>query len=165
LDDRFDMILFSTAISQGTAGITYRTGSTVPVGNDGSHYNMSINTMPNSAVPALVANALYNASDHLPVSVILDFALPTGTVAVNDALSAISVYPNPVKDKLFIRLPAQRGIACYEIQNAMGSKILERTFESTGNEITVDVSGYLPGVYFLSIITDKGQRTFKILKN
>jgi hypothetical protein len=38
------------------------------VGNDGNHYNDSINRMPNAAVPASVANALHYASDHLPVT-------------------------------------------------------------------------------------------------
>lgn len=68
LDDRFDMILYSRAVSQ-PGRIQYLTGSLTPIGNDGNHYNDSINKMPNTAVPDSVANALYFASDHLPVSV------------------------------------------------------------------------------------------------
>jgi hypothetical protein len=37
------------------------------VGNDGNHFNDSINAQPNTSVSVAVANALHNASDHLPV--------------------------------------------------------------------------------------------------
>jgi hypothetical protein len=37
-------------------------------GNDGNHFNDSINRLPNAAVPDSIANALHNASDHLPVT-------------------------------------------------------------------------------------------------
>lgn len=67
LDDRFDMILFSTAVSQ-PGRIRYLLNSLTPVGNDGNHYRDSINHLPNTAVPDSVANALYRASDHLPVT-------------------------------------------------------------------------------------------------
>jgi endonuclease/exonuclease/phosphatase family metal-dependent hydrolase len=67
MDDRFDMILYSRAVSQ-PGKIRYLAGSLTPIGNDGLHYNDSINHLPNTAVPDSVANALHNASDHLPVS-------------------------------------------------------------------------------------------------
>lgn len=75
LDDRFDMILFSPAvISDG--GITYVTNSYTAYGNDGLHYNDSINRPPNNAVGQAIANALHYASDHLPVMVSLKFEAP-----------------------------------------------------------------------------------------
>jgi exonuclease III len=66
LDDRFDMILHSRAVGE-SGGITFVSGSCIPFGNDGNHYNDSINRMPNTAVSQSVANALHDASDHLPV--------------------------------------------------------------------------------------------------
>jgi hypothetical protein len=66
MDDRFDMILYSRAVSQ-PGKIRYLMNSLTPVGNDGNHYNDSINRLPNTAVPDSVANALHYASDHLPV--------------------------------------------------------------------------------------------------
>ena len=67
LDDRFDLILFSRAIAAGNGRISYAWNSMTPIGNDGNHFNDSINQMPNTAVPDSVANALHYASDHLPV--------------------------------------------------------------------------------------------------
>ncbi|MEP7128381.1 MAG: endonuclease/exonuclease/phosphatase family protein, partial [Chitinophagales bacterium] len=66
MDDRFDLILYSKAISQ-SGGVTYVVNSETGYGNDGNHYNDSINRMPNSSVSLNIANALHYASDHLPV--------------------------------------------------------------------------------------------------
>ena len=76
LDDRFDFILASYNINNGS-GIEYVENSLQPIGNDGNHFNDSINDGYNSAVPANVANALYSASDHLPV--IAEFTTTTGS--------------------------------------------------------------------------------------
>ena len=76
LDDRFDFILYSKAIKNGN-GISYMNGSTVGYGNDGNHYNDSINRMPNTAVTQAVANALHDGSDHIPV--MATFYFPTIT--------------------------------------------------------------------------------------
>lgn len=64
LDDRFDILLTSfSSLDSAIVLPTYR-----PYGNDGNHFNDSINHLPNAAVPDSVANALHYASDHLPVS-------------------------------------------------------------------------------------------------
>ncbi|MBT8195425.1 MAG: hypothetical protein HKO56_03565, partial [Bacteroidia bacterium] len=47
-------------------------------GNDGNHYNQSINWGTNSSVPSNIAQALYDASDHLPVTAELIFGTSLG---------------------------------------------------------------------------------------
>jgi len=80
LDDRFDLILYSNAVTQ-PGGITYVANSTEAVGNDGWHHNDSINQQPNTAVPVYIADALHNASDHLPVTSVFTFQ---GTTGISD---------------------------------------------------------------------------------
>ncbi len=82
LDDRFDLILYSKAIGQA-GGMSYVANSEIPYGNDGHHYNDSVMSMPNTAVPPAVAVALYNASDHLPV--VAYFKFQYGSIAPPDA--------------------------------------------------------------------------------
>ena len=91
LDDRFDLMLYSRAISE-SGGITYVTGSCTPYGNDGNHYNDSINAMPNNAVSQAVANALHNASDHLPVysSFVFESALPVEITSVSASAAGLT---------------------------------------------------------------------------
>ena len=66
LDDRFDFIFSSYEINNGS-GLEYIEDSITPFGNDGNHFNQSINAGTNSAVSPEIADALYYASDHLPV--------------------------------------------------------------------------------------------------
>jgi len=77
LDDKFDFIFGNYGINNGS-GIEYSTGSFISCGNDGNHFNLSINDGTNSAVPDSVADALYYASDHLPVYA--DFVSLSGTL-------------------------------------------------------------------------------------
>lgn len=74
LDDRFDFWLTSYNLQDGE-GLDVMPGTTFPFGNDGNHYNASVNGGgTNSAVGITVANALFNASDHLPTVVDLQLA-------------------------------------------------------------------------------------------
>ena len=65
LDDRFDF-LFANFNINNNLGVEYVEESIVSYGNDGEHFNQSINDGNNSAVPDDVADALFYASDHLP---------------------------------------------------------------------------------------------------
>jgi endonuclease/exonuclease/phosphatase family metal-dependent hydrolase len=66
LDERFDLILNSKNVLE-PGGFMYKAGSYVTYGNDGLHNNRDVNEQPNNSVPVDVADALYMASDHLPV--------------------------------------------------------------------------------------------------
>ena len=66
LDERFDLLINSQSVAN-PCGITYKSGSFVNYGNDGNHNNRDINEQPNTAVSLVIADALYMASDHLPI--------------------------------------------------------------------------------------------------
>jgi len=71
LDDRLDLFLTSSSLQDGE-GLDLVPGAYVPFGNDGQHYNASVNGLGfNNAVGMTVANALFYSSDHLPVMVTL----------------------------------------------------------------------------------------------
>ena len=86
LDDRFDFIFSSYQLNNGT-GLEYIDDTITSFGNDAAHFNMSINDGTNSAVSPEVADALYNASDHLPVYA--DF----NTITSSEPLLIVSI-PN-----------------------------------------------------------------------
>ena len=77
LDDRFDQHLVSAGLLDGSgfAIVDYRA-----FGNDGNHYNGSINTGNNTYYPSQIsrsndlADALFDASDHIPV--VVDYQYP-----------------------------------------------------------------------------------------
>ena len=68
MDDRFDFILGSNYIMDGTLGMQYIEGTYQALGQDGSSFNSSLNRTNNGSVPDHIADALYNISDHLPVA-------------------------------------------------------------------------------------------------
>ena len=71
MDDRFDMALMNDDMLD-FAGLEYHPGSYTTFGQDGNHFNAAINSGPNAAVPDSIADALHDASDHIPVFVDLD---------------------------------------------------------------------------------------------
>ena len=82
LDDRFDLILISQSLND-FGGITYVSDSYTNYGNDGNHYNLEIIDIPNSVVTDSIAEALYMASDHLPViaEFVFENAMPVELVS------------------------------------------------------------------------------------
>jgi flagellar hook capping protein FlgD len=79
MDDRFD-IIFSSYSLQDAAGMDVVGYGAF--GNDGHHFNDDINGSGfNTVVPIAVANALHDASDHLPV--LMTLQLPAKVAAVS----------------------------------------------------------------------------------
>ncbi len=66
LDDRYDMILISYGLEENEQ-LIYSNGSYFVFGNDGRHLNKAVNKPKNKIVSPDIADALYKASDHLPV--------------------------------------------------------------------------------------------------
>jgi endonuclease/exonuclease/phosphatase family metal-dependent hydrolase len=66
LDDRFDMILISYGFEESET-LIYKQRSCCVFGNDGKHLNKAVNKPNNKIVSPDIADALYMASDHLPV--------------------------------------------------------------------------------------------------
>jgi endonuclease/exonuclease/phosphatase family metal-dependent hydrolase len=85
MDDRFDMVLGTYSMNDG-AGLDLVPGALPggygPYGNDGQHYNQSIDGGGfNLAVPLAVATALRLSSDHLPVIATLQLPAKLATVS------------------------------------------------------------------------------------
>ncbi|HLX12594.1 MAG TPA: hypothetical protein VKS81_07260, partial [Bacteroidota bacterium] len=100
MNDRYDIMLTSySSLDANTIPSHY-----TAYGNDGRHYNDSINHLPNYAVPDSVANGLEYASDHLPVycdfyfpkaiDTTINLAMATGWNLVSLPLSVSSIVPD-----------------------------------------------------------------------
>jgi FlgD Ig-like domain len=73
LDDRFDQILPTLNWNTGQ-GLALLPATYTVIGQDGHHFNLNITDAPTIPEGATYANALWNASDHLPSRV--DFQIP-----------------------------------------------------------------------------------------
>lgn len=109
MDDRFDLFLNSYSLSDG-AGLDMVVGGLPlgygPYGNDGLHYNDSIDGGGfNTAVGLAVAAALRQASDHLPV--IATLQLPAKLASVSElAFGDVLVGSTPTQSLAVDNLPA-----------------------------------------------------------
>jgi len=158
LDDRFDMILSSKSLLD-TSGLYLHKDSYTICGNDCNHFNKSVNYGINHAVPDEVADALYYASDHLPVYVnILDMVEYTALE------EPVKIWPNPMEEQATIHFPWHEDFleARLTITNILGQHIYEtRTISPIG---VVIKRGNMPiGIYFihLRIKTKYGKHDYR----
>lgn len=103
LDDRFDMILMSQAIMD-SGGISFVPGSYYVYGNDGNHYNDSINRPPNLAVGQLIADALHYSTDHLPVVASFTFPSNVKTLSLKAFIEGRFNGINMIPDSITVEL-------------------------------------------------------------
>ncbi len=165
LDDRFDMILVSESLMD-TSGIYYIEQSYTAYGNDGRHFNNSINVQPNDAVSPDIANSLYYASDHLPVYADFIFSDVTDIddhkILITDFILSQN-YPNPFNPTTAIEysIPENRwqltdGSEKYPasiIRNQV--PVTLKVYDILGREAAVLVNDYQrPGEYKVNFHAD-----------
>ena len=159
MNDRFDMILYSKGVMLPD-GVYYEPGTFNNIGNDGNHFDRSINYGTNSAVPVSVATALYNCSDHLPVEMTLKFGRTIGIDELNTTVNSFEVFPNPITENSVVRFSLlKREMLMLTICDLTGkiiTSIAPQFYEYGENTIEVGIaSDVSPGIYLLSLSGDK----------
>lgn len=169
LDDRFDFILMSNDLKNGSKHISYVPNSYKAIGNDGNHFNQSINNGSNTSVPPLILNALYNNSDHLPV--VLELDLDNTISGISDAGEAQKVkvrFENPVKQTLELYIssetPQNLETRIYDIQGRELKRSLD--FISNNTRVVFNLNSMAEGLYVVQILNEDGQVIYntKVLK-
>lgn len=129
LDDRFDFQLSSAALHDGvglsiaSAPFAYRS-----FGNDGAHYNTSINVGNNGYFPGQVARsnalaaALFDASDHIPL--IVDYQIPARLAATMPSTFGRVIQNATHSLAINVTNPAP-------VESAIGADVLQ--FSATGS--------------------------------
>ena len=155
LDDRFDFILASEEIIYGTDDVQYVNNSYWAVGQDGSHFNSSVEYQGNNSVPSTVLNSLLEMSDHLPV--ILDIEIAQIPVSVKENISDESIcinLNNPVKEQLKINIQAiEKQSLTLEIISHYGQLLFsQKIYIHEGKtDFTLAMNKFSSGLYILKI--------------
>lgn len=94
LDDRFDFYLYSKSIDNIYNLMNYVPNSFEVIGQDGNRMNLAVNDANNlnTSVSTAVANALYYASDHLPV--VAEFQVSSTPLPVTLSYFEAGLLPN-----------------------------------------------------------------------
>ena len=84
---------------------------------------------------------------------------------INDYEREIQVYPNPVRDELFVDIQRGDDKENYRLMlfDSAGKMLKENRRQGNGNE-PIDMSLFPSGVYFLIINTQEGKVEYKIVK-
>ena len=154
LDSRFDFIFFSPECTLSTAKARYIPSSHKVIGQDGLHFKKSLLDPPQVAGYSQgLLNALYTASDHLPV--VADFAL-----SVTSALTSLPSGREPLSFsisvgpcRLEVRAAQPSQLAIYDL---WGRKLATQT-------LTPDQTFSLelpPGVYLLQGLSNEASPSF-----
>jgi len=150
LDDRFDFILMSENLEDGTA-LSYIPDTYKSYGNNSNCFNGSIND-PNcdGAFSQEIRDLLYHMSDHLPVVMSLESAetvidIPNLNLEANH-LTIIG--SNVVTAQLHFRVSEKMVGNEVSLYNAMGQKIITQQILTKNTHINTE--NLNSGVYYLS---------------
>lgn len=161
LDDRFDFILVSPAVHYGSRRVTCLPNTYHALGNDGNHYNKSINSPTNNAVPVNVANALYLMSDHLPV--VMDLAVDVTPAAIQSNPDFTVNVVNPIDNNLIISLQSfvykQLVLEIYSVEGKLLDKHVSNITED-GQRLEFPFP-FPNGFYLLKISDGKNELAVK----
>jgi hypothetical protein len=67
----------------------------------------------------------------------------------NNSETALSVYPNPATEKIYIRKSIAAASEVYQVRNLAGVLVMQKTFAAGSTQNSIDVSTLTSGVYFL----------------
>ncbi len=150
MDDRFDFILVSGSLSGRVIQ-----GSYTAYGNDGAHFNQSIISGSNGAVSPEIANALYYASDHLPVYTDISFGVSTIAEEISQVPTIYWLgqnYPNPFNPRTMITYELQNTNYIHlTIFNLLGQNVanLFSGVQKAGRyEVPWDAADFPSGIYY-----------------
>jgi endonuclease/exonuclease/phosphatase family metal-dependent hydrolase len=158
MDDRFDFILASFDIMTNSSGMRYVNTSYKAIGNDGNRFNESVNTPQNNSEPPAVIDALYDLSDHLPV---------TMAIAIEEGEPNALRGPSADDFHFLVRTKSHEA---YVLLNEQGANEILRLYDLTGkclhqqylNRVSdwqrVDYQNIKPGIYIVEVQRDSGQR-------
>jgi aminopeptidase YwaD len=106
-----------------------------------------------------VGKAAVGALQHFAVATTVNNLLSTHDASVQHSPEAIRIYPNPAKDIITIEFP-QRAKPSFkiEINDMAGNLVL-----NAENQEKINTSALKSGVYMVTIKTDKGNTTRKII--
>lgn len=174
MDDRFDMILYSNAMATN-GKIVYVNNSLTAYGNDGQHYNDSINKRPNLAVADSIADALHYAADHIPVYATFKFGNPTGitftgTTEPNE-YKLYQNYPNPFNPSTNIKFDlvsnAYVRLTIFDMLGRTMEMPVNKNLTNGSYEVNWNAKNLTSGMYFykLEILEQNGSAKFVMSKS
>jgi len=158
MDDRFDFILLSDQIMNGTNRFAYMDDTYKALGNNGTCYNQDLlDCQFFNEVPFDILRALRNMSDHLPIVLTMEVSTTTSTENESVLSENISLFPNPARGIVTFQSDHQQS-GVLKLFDLTGKCILQKEIEQQSETISIDQ--LTPGIYFVNFVNQNGTRSF-----
>ena len=161
LDDRFDFLLPTAPVMNGTSKIKYMPGTYNACGNDANHFNKALNELPaNSVVPANVATSLFNMSDHLPVTMDLDIG---NEVGMNEFFSnenfSVQLCVDEINSSALCFYSEKKTNVLLEAFDISGRRVLVREIAANAGFTSIKLQDLLleGGTYIVKAVSIEGE--------
>lgn len=167
LDDRYDFILASQAIMNGTQKVEYVDGSYRTMGQDGQRFGKALLDSPfNASAPFGVLEALYNNSDHLPVLMSLAVNQSPASSRMPFGKEIEFSYNNPVNEELVIytRNLQQGTLFQVDVYSMIGVHHTSLSDSVSTQPVRIDLSRLPKGFYLVEFKVQNYSKVFKVVK-
>ncbi|PCJ27703.1 MAG: hypothetical protein COA97_03555 [Flavobacteriales bacterium] len=162
MDDRFDFIFFTNDLLTGSNKLTYVANSYDAVGNDGNHFNKSINESPtNTSAPANVIDALYIMSDHLPIIIKAYLPASVGLQEVNTNAEWEGFYHSGEFKFKSNKTENQIDVYVYDV---LGKTIQTATYKNI-KKFQFQIKNMKQGLYFVKVVSSSQYKSFKLFRH
>ena len=165
----------SVEIKWSTASELNNASFTIEKSIDGQTWS-SIGTINGAKTSKVVNN--YGLVDFKPVAGFQFYRLKQtdvdGTIAFSKAVALnfsktsifnVTLYPNPAQDALNIQTDNNAtGEVNIQIMNSMGEMVYTQVLNA-GLLQTIDIASLMPGIYFVSLVSDGETKIIRLLKN
>lgn len=165
MDDRFDFILANDNVLVGEKDVRYIANSYRAVGQDGEHFNKSVNDAPeNQSAPTEVVDALFGNSDHLPIVVKLRVDKTLDIHENNLTVFDDVIYNNPASDNWNITISTlMNTTVSIDILNTRGIIVFSDKQKIVVGNNTINYNlKILPSGFYMAVFTDENCK--KVIK-
>ena len=90
-----------------------------------------------------------NPNDSSFVTLVYNIDYTVGVNEINE-IAISNIYPNPAQSSIQFNLNTNIARAQFEIYSMVGQRVKQVNVENAQGLVTIDISGLVPGVYFLS---------------
>ncbi|HTX87643.1 MAG TPA: T9SS type A sorting domain-containing protein [Bacteroidales bacterium] len=95
----------------------------------------------------------------------IDFRTVQGVPEAQDNGFEFSIFPNPVNDRATVTFPANAGVSEIRVSDLTGRIMKTVPVQADAARSAIDLTGLSGGVYLLTVTSEKGIQTKKIIKN
>jgi len=99
--------------------------------------------------------------DSASINVVIPATAPEGINTFGNVSSSLKLYPVPASNQVNVSLGAAANNIHAEVYDILGNKLMTQTINDGAMVLTLDVSAFANGNYFLKIIGNNGQKTVK----